>query len=302
MLLALLVAPNAASPAAWPRPKFSSSGTASLAVTPTPFFFALTPEVHSPLLSTTFARYLSLTFPHELDDPSGTPSSLTGLNFSVADMDESHPQLATDESYTLSLPSEGGTGLVTAKTVYGALRAIETFSQMVLYDFDSAGYVVPGAPWDIKDAPRFPHRGLMVDSARHYQPLGSLRRLIDGLPFAKINVLHWHMVDSQSFPFEVKSYPKLWSAAYAPSQRYTQADVASIVEYARVRGVRVIVEFDMPGILPPCPCTAPESCLARAVAQCFTIQALSLSAHLHVCVHLTLTLTRPRAVLVQRIS
>jgi len=60
-------------------------------------------------------------------------------------------------------------------------------------------------------------------------------------------VLHWHMVDSQSFPFEVKTYPKLWEAAYAPSQRYTQADVASIVEYGRLRGVRVMVEFDMPG-------------------------------------------------------
>ena len=57
----------------------------------------------------------------------------------------------------------------------------------------------------------------------------------------------WHMVDSQSFPFEVRSYPKLWQGAYAPSQRYTQADVASIVEYGRLRGVRVMVEFDMPG-------------------------------------------------------
>ena len=130
---------------------------------------------------------------------------------------------------------------------YGALRALETFSQLVTFDFDRGAYVVPGVPWRIHDAPRFAHRGLMIDTARHYQPLASIRKVVDSLPYAKLNVLHWHMVDTQSFPFEVKSHPKLWTAAYAPSQRYTQADVASIVEYARLRGVRAIVEFDMPG-------------------------------------------------------
>jgi len=83
------------------------------------------------------------------------------------------------------------------------------------------------------------------------------------------------MVDSQSFPFEVKSYPKLWQGAYAPSQRYTQADVASIVEYGRLRGVRVMVEFDMPGhadswcngypeICPSPSCTTPLNVASNA--------------------------------------
>ena len=63
------------------------------------------------------------------------------------------------------------------------------------------------------------------------------------MAYNKLNTMHWHMVDAQSFPFEVKSSPKLWEAAYSPSQRYTQADVASIVEYARLRGVRVMVEL-----------------------------------------------------------
>jgi len=60
-------------------------------------------------------------------------------------------------------------------------------------------------------------------------------------------VLHWHIVDTQSFPFVSTSSPKLSTAAYALSQRYTHGDVASIVDYARLRGVRVMVEFDMPG-------------------------------------------------------
>ena len=62
-----------------------------------------------------------------------------------------------------------------------------------------------------------------------------------------MNVLHWHIVDQQSFPFQSKSYPKLWSGAYSNEERYTERDIATIVEYARARGVRVMVEFDVPG-------------------------------------------------------
>ena len=62
--------------------------------------------------------------------------------------------------------ASGGKAKATAKTVYGALRALETFSQLVRFDFDANAYALPGAPWDITDSPRFPHRGLMVDTAR----------------------------------------------------------------------------------------------------------------------------------------
>ena len=43
------------------------------------------------------------------------------------------------------------------------------------------------------------------------------------------NVLHWHIVDTQSFPLEIPSYPKLWDGAYSVSERYTFADAAEIV-------------------------------------------------------------------------
>jgi len=117
----------------------------------------------------------------------------------------------------------------------------------VSFSFEDGVYTIEGAPWQISDKPRFAHRGLMIDTARHYESLASIRGIIDSLPYAKLNVLHWHMVDTQSFPFQSKTSPKLWDGAYSESERYTQADVASIVEYARLRGVRVIVEFDMPG-------------------------------------------------------
>lgn len=58
-------------------------------------------------------------------------------------------------------------------------------------------------PWYIHDAPRFPHRELLIDSSRHFLPVPALKQIIDSLPYAKINVLHWHIVDNQSFPREL---------------------------------------------------------------------------------------------------
>ncbi|GMP22312.1 hypothetical protein CsSME_00000388 [Camellia sinensis var. sinensis] len=61
------------------------------------------------------------------------------------------------------------------------------------------------------------------------------------------NVLHWHIVDSQSFPLEIPSYPKLWFGAYSISERYAMADAAEIVSYAQRRGINVLAEIDVPG-------------------------------------------------------
>lgn len=57
-------------------------------------------------------------------------------------------------------------------------------------------------------------------------------------------MLHWHAIDAHSFPVQSLSYPKLWEGAWAPDQRYTVADMQTVVEYARQRGVRVMLEID----------------------------------------------------------
>ncbi|AQK86017.1 beta-hexosaminidase 3 isoform X1 [Zea mays] len=154
-----------------------------------------------------------------------------------------------DESYRLSVPATGDPlyAQIEAQTVYGALHALETFSQLCSFDFNANLIELHSAPWTILDAPRFPYRGLLIDTSRHYLPVPVIKGVIDSMTFSKLNVLHWHIVDEQSFPLEISSYPKLWNGAYSYSERYTVDDALDIVQYAEKRGVNVLAEIDVPG-------------------------------------------------------
>ena len=115
-------------------------------------------------LSAAFARYQQIIMPHKAASVvAATPGAavITSILVEVADLDETVLQLETDETYTLQLggSSAGLAGHIVAKTVYGALRALETVSQLISFSFDNEQYQVASAPWDIQDAPRFHHRG-----------------------------------------------------------------------------------------------------------------------------------------------
>jgi len=96
---------------------------------------------------------------------------------------------------------------IEAFTVWGALRGIETFSQLIWQGSDEEMFYINFT--DISDAPRFPHRGFMVDSARHYVDLPVIEQILDAMSYNKLNVLHWHIVDDQSFPFVSTKFPLL---------------------------------------------------------------------------------------------
>ncbi|XP_049293736.1 chitooligosaccharidolytic beta-N-acetylglucosaminidase isoform X2 [Anopheles funestus] len=155
----------------------------------------------------------------------------------------------TDESYKLTIGSGTNGELlatIVANTFFGARHGLETLSQFVLYDnIRNELQMVTTA--NVSDAPAFPHRGLALDTSRNFIDLLSLRRTIDGMAMVKLNVFHWHITDSQSFPLVITSRPSLHSyGAYSSRDVYTAEDVQQLVQYALERGIRVIPELDAP--------------------------------------------------------
>ncbi len=162
-------------------------------------------------------------------------------------------QLGVDESYSLSIPDDDSyAGNLTAATVWGALRGLETFTQLVSYQNNfpgqEPGYYLYWTPLYIEDSPRFPWRGLLVDSSRHYLSVPLLERTIDTMAAMKLNTLHWHIVDAESFPFVSEKYTELQEkSTYHPLASYDKETIAHLVNFARDRGIRIVPEFDTPG-------------------------------------------------------
>ena len=96
----------------------------------------------------------------------------------------------------------------------------------------------------VEDGPRFGHRGLSFDCARHFFSHEEVKKVIEGLSLAKINVLHWHLADDQGWRIESKVFPELHSTG---TEYYTQDQIRDVVAFARSRGVEMIPEIDMPG-------------------------------------------------------
>ena len=243
-LVLLLTGTTADDPYIWPLPvQFTVSSSLDLTISASFAFSIGTTGANSEILVDAVDRYTEITFPHHAE---GNPTTgMTSLVINVASADEDL-QFGIDESYTLAVPNATGSniGVLTANTIYGAMRGLETFSQLVIYNFTAMYYETSTCV--ISDSPRFGHRGVMIDTSRHFQSIESIKRLLDAMSYSKFNTLHWHIVDSNSFPYESIKYPLLWEAAYSPYERFSQNDVIDIVKHAQYRGIRVIPEFDMP--------------------------------------------------------
>lgn len=172
-----------------------------------------------------------------VDHPdSATPS----LTISVAKPSEPVQTINEDESYQLSVTPQGAR--LTAATDLGAMHGLETILQLATNEHGAC--VLPAVT--ISDTPRFRWRGFMVDVSRHFEPVSVIKRTLDGMAAAKLNVFHWHLSDDQAFRSESKKFPKLTELG-SDGQFYTQDEMREVVAYARARGIRVVPEFDMPG-------------------------------------------------------
>ncbi|MGQ9521412.1 MAG: beta-N-acetylhexosaminidase [Anaerolineae bacterium] len=159
-----------------------------------------------------------------------------------------------EEGYELTITPQAVT--LSAPRPVGLFWGIQTLRQLLPPAVES---LTPQAgPWTlpagtIRDWPRFPWRGMMLDVSRHFFGPEEVRRLIDLLALYKINRLHLHLSDDQGWRIEVRSWPNL--ALYGgstqvgggPGGYYTQQEYADLVAYAGSRYITVVPEIDMPG-------------------------------------------------------
>lgn len=165
------------------------------------------------------------------------------------------------EGYELQVAPEGI--LLRGQTEAGVFYGIQTLHKAlpVIADGKKAAAIPCGT---VKDAPRFPYRGFMVDVGRHYFSTDYLKEIIDMLALHNINYFHWHLTEDQGWRIEIKKYPQLteigskrketikdWETKEMDgtpvSGYYTQEEAKEIVAYAAERYITVIPEIDMPG-------------------------------------------------------
>ena len=120
------------------------------------------------------------------------------------------------------------------------------------------------SPATITDAPRFGYRGMMLDVARHFQPVEFVKKYIDLLALHNINRFHWHLTDDQGWRIEIDAYPKLMEISSMRKETvigrntgeydgtphggyYTKEELKEIVQYADERYITIIPEVDLPG-------------------------------------------------------
>jgi hexosaminidase len=178
---------------------------------------------------------------------------------------DSDAEVANAEGYTLD--TESSAILVRARTptglFYGGVTLWQLLTPGVLTPADYRESV-PVPALHIEDWPRFRWRGLMLDSARHFQSVADIEKLIDWMSLHKLNVLHWHLTDDQGWRLEVPKYPELTKIgacrkAVGPDAAltggpdkpycgfYTEAEVRAIVRYAAQRFITIVPEIDIPG-------------------------------------------------------
>ena len=150
--------------------------------------------------------------------------------------------------------------IITGATEAGVFYGIQTLRKAV----PLGDAIASLAAVTINDAPRFGYRGVMLDVARHYQPVAFVKKFIDLLAMHNINRFHWHLTEDQGWRIEIKQYPKLTELGSMRKETvignnspeydgkphggfYTQEEIREIVAYAQERYVTTIPEIDLPG-------------------------------------------------------
>ena len=151
------------------------------------------------------------------------------------------PLVGADESYALNVSS--GLLSIAAPSPWGVLHALTSLGQLL----NTTSHPATILPIAVTDAPTYKHRGLMLDPARNFLPIGLLQKVIRGLSLLKLNVLHLDLINAPSFPFVAPSHPEFAQHGAYPGMNYTAAELHALVGYGARYGVLVLLEVDTPG-------------------------------------------------------
>jgi hexosaminidase len=233
--------------AVWPPPVSAScagAGAGSAFSSSLSFHFSGHGE-SSPIAHNASARYLPIL-------TEGSPASGGEITSISVFVDKSDEKLGFDTDYSYSLSVNGSEVSVRSSSPFGVAYGLETLSQFIVEGANGAALQCEMI--SVTDEPAFAHRGLSIDSARRFYLVELIKQTLRGLEMTKQNVLHLHLSDSPCWRVESKLYPQLTRTCpmvkgdlNEDGMFYSQADIADIVEFARVRGIRVIPEFDIPG-------------------------------------------------------
>ncbi|XP_039951244.1 beta-hexosaminidase subunit beta-like [Bactrocera tryoni] len=226
----------------WPKPYQQVESNKYYAMNGSSFQFIAVNE-NCALLQSAFTRYANIIAAaakgYNRAPATATLGIIQQIRVNLTQPCEDLPHLDMDESYYVR-----GDGVVRANSIWGILRGLETFSQLLV---PMPNGLLLTRSTGIYDQPRFKYRGLMLDSARHFVSKAKILQLIEGMAYNKLNVFHWHMTDDSAFPYSSSVFPELSAkGAYRPELTYSKADVKEVVEFARARGIRVVPEFDTP--------------------------------------------------------
>ena len=237
----------------WPKPKHYSVKTSSVCALKQTFVFEVDGKgdtSHMQRLGKTTSlineRTHSLLNSFRVNSESGA-CSVDSCKVIVADPNARMSEDVKSESYTISFTgSSGGECAISCPTAYGCMRGLFTFLDMI----DPVANLLVPESFEVADEPEFSHRGLLIDTSRHFIPVSMLKDHLHVMAMTKMNVLHWHIVDDHSFPLKLEGDLELLSrkgAYHFERAVYTKTDVQEIVELANQLGIRVIPELDVPG-------------------------------------------------------
>ncbi|KAJ8980186.1 hypothetical protein NQ317_011431 [Molorchus minor] len=188
----------------WPKPQSQDKYDSYFVVRPQVFEFKVLTENDCSLLENAFSRYHRIlsndyqkarnNFDFETnlyhkklwltdDNYIGYLDTLNVYLFGPCE-DNAYPTFNMSEDYLLVLSN--GTAELSSNSTWGILRGLETFSQLTYLGEDTITLRINSTL--ITDYPRFAHRGLLLDTARHYIPLDKIITTLDAMSYNKMNV------------------------------------------------------------------------------------------------------------------